>query len=342
MSQTATDLTVEAKTLAKPREGLFAGQFALYIGIVLLAAFASYGYWAWTRSIFACKGWGYSADRYLAYCGGGNYADYEHGAFFYDLEPLALDRAREADVLVLGNSRIQMALSNDAVDDWFKRASARYYLLGFSYDEDIVFFQELLRRMNPRASVYIINVDDFFERRETPFAKTILHDPDAQGRYEWKRFSQYFHRPICGALPMLLLCGRQPAIIRSRETGAYYRHPFKEVALPQNAVSYDSWVNDEVVQDSAALAIDFLKRFAQGKCVILTNVPYPETKIGNAEAIAAGAGLPLVVPTEMDGLSTIDGFHLDTASADRWSRAFLEAAGPQIRSCLEKKGAERS
>ena len=227
------------------------------------------------------------------------------------------------------------------MDDWFKRASARYYLLGFSYDEDIVFFQELLRRINPRASVYIINVDDFFERRETPFARMILHDPDAQGRYEWKRFSQYFHRPICGTFPILLLCGRQPAIIRSRETGAYYRHPFKEVALPQNAVSYNSWVNDEVVKDSAALAIDFLKRFAQGKCVILTNVPYPEVKIGNIEAIAAGAGLPLVVP-EMDGLSTFDGFHLDRASADRWSRAFLEAAGPRIRSCLEKQGATRS
>ena len=342
MDQTATDLTVAAKTLAKSREGLFAGQFALYIGIVLLAAFASYGYWVWTRSIFACKGWGYSADRYLAYCGGGNYADYEHGAFFYDLEPPALHRAREADVLVLGNSRIQMALSNDAVDDWFKRASARYYLLGFSYDEDIVFFQELLRRMKPRASVYIINVDDFFERRETPFAKMILHDPEAQGRYEWKRFAQYFHRAVCGTFPILLLCGRQTALIRSRETGAYYRHPFKEVDLPQNAVSYDSWVNDEVVKDSAALAIDFLKRFAQGKCVILTNVPYPETKIGNAEAIAAGAGLPLVVPPEMDGLSTFDGFHLDRASADRWSRAFLAAAGPQIRSCLEKQGATRS
>ena len=337
MDQTAIELSVAAKTLAKPRKGLFVGQLARYIGIVLLAAFASYAYWATTRSIFACKGWGYSATHYLAYCGAPSYADYEHGALFFNLEPPALDRAREADVLVLGNSRIQMALSNDGVDDWFKRASARYYLLGFSYDEDLVFFQELLRRMNPRASVYIINVDDFFERRETPFARMILHDPDAQGRYERKRFSQYFHRPICGTFPMLLLCGRQPAIIRSRETGAYYRHPFKEVALPQNAVSYDSWVNDEVVEDSSALAIDFLKQFAQGKCVILTNVPYPETKIGNAEAIAAGAGLPLVVPPKMDGLSTFDGFHLDRASADRWSRAFLEAAGPQIRSCLEKR-----
>jgi hypothetical protein len=341
MDRTAFDLPVAAKTLAKPREGLLAGHFGLYIGIVLLAAFASYAYWMTTRSIFACQGRGYSATTYLAYCGGANYADYEHGALFFNLEPPALDYARDADVLVLGNSRIQMALSNDAADDWFKRASAQYYLLGFSYDEDTIFTGELLRRINPRASVYIINVDDFFERRETPFARMVLHDPDAQVRYEWKRFSQYFHRPICGAFPMLLLCGRQSAIIRSRETGAYYRTPYQN-ALPRNAVSYDSWVDDATVKDSAVVAIDFLKRFAQGKCVILTNVPYPETKMGNAEAIAAGAGLPLVVPPEMGGLYTFDGFHLDLASADRWSRAFLEAAGPQIRSCLEKQGATRS
>jgi hypothetical protein len=339
MDQTALDLPVAPKTLAKPREGLFAGQLALYIGIVLLAALASYAYWLQTRSIFACQAPGYSADRYLAYCGGGNYADFEHGAFFYNLEPPALDYARDAEVLLLGNSRLQVALSNDATADWFKHASARYYLLGFSYNEDMVFTEELLRRMNPRASVYIINVDDFFERRETAAAKSILRDPDAQNRYEWKRSSQSLHQLICGRFPKL--CGRKFVIFRSRETGAYYKIPHDEPVFPQNAVSYDPAVDEVAVKDGTALAIDFLKRFAQGKCVILTNVPYPETKIGNAEAIAAGVGLPLVAPS-LDGLNTSDGYHLDRPSADRWSQAFLEAAGPEIRSCLEKERSARS
>ena len=337
MERTALDLPAMPKTLDKPREGLFASQWALYVGIVLLAALASYAYWLKTRSILACQAQGYSADRYLAYCGGGNYADFEHGAFYYNLEPPALDYARNADVLVLGNSRLQVALSNDATADWFKRAAARYYLLAFSYNEDMVFTEELLRRINPRASVYIINVDDFFERRETAAAKTILHDPDAQNRYGWKRFSQWLHEPICGAFPKL--CGQRFVIFRSRETGAYYRIPQEEPVFPQNAVSYDRWVDPAVVKDSTALAIDFLKQFAKGRCVILTNVPYPETKMGNAEAIAAGAGLPLVVPPEMDGLNTTDGYHLDRPSADRWARAFLQRAGPEIRSCLEKAAA---
>jgi hypothetical protein len=45
--------------------------------------------------------------------------------------------------------------------------------------------------------------------------------------------------------------------------------------------------------------------------------------------------LPLIAPN-LDGPNTSDGHHLDRPNAERWSKAFLEAAGPEIRSCLEK------
>jgi hypothetical protein len=339
MERTALDVPAMPKTLAKPREGLFANHWGLYIGVVLLVALASYAYWLKNRSIFACQAQGYSADRFLAYCGGGNYADFEDGAFYFNLEPAALEYARNADVLVLGNSRLQIALSNQVTADWFKQAQASYYLLGLSYNENMMFTQELLRRIKPRASVFIINVDDFFERRETVAAKTVLHDPNARNRYGAKRFWQSLHQPICGALP--ILCGQRYVIFRSRETGAYYRLPHEEPVVPENAVSYDQTVDPAKVADSTALATEFLKNFAKGKCVILTHAPFPHTKMGNVEAIAAGVGLPLVAP-QLDGLNTSDGYHLDRVSADRWAQAFYEAAGPEIRSCLEKHGATQS
>ena len=339
MDRTALDLPAMPKTLAKPREGLFANHWALYIGVVLLAALASYAYWLKTRSIFACQAQGYTADRFLAYCGGGNYTDFEHGAFYFNLEPSALDHAAKADVLVIGNSRLQIALSNDVSADWFKSASAPYYLLGFSYNENMNFTEKLLRRINPRASVLIINVDDFFDRRETAAANAILRDPDAQSRYSWKHFSQGLHRRICGTVPAL--CGKKYVIFRSRENGAYYRIPHEEPVFPQNAVSYDRKVDQAEVKDSTARAVEFLKEFGKGRCVILTDTPYPGTNIGDAAAIAAGVGLPLISP-ELDGLNTSDGYHLDGPSAERWSKAFFEAAGPEIRSCLEKRNAAHS
>jgi hypothetical protein len=238
-------------------------------------------------------------------------------------------------VLFLGNSRLQVGFSTTATADWFSAASARYYLMGFSYYENALFAGELLRRVRPRASVFVINVDDFFDRFETEPVKSIWHDPQAQNRYERKRLWQRVHEPICKTFAVL--CGAKIVTLRSRETGAY------DMQTPRNIspVSYDESISQSVVDADTAAAIDFLSRFAQGKCVILTMVPSVGTKIGDATAIAKGLGVKLVTPGILEGLQTKDGYHLDQPSAERWSQAFFRAAGPEIRSCLEKQGARQ-
>jgi hypothetical protein len=314
--------------------GLFAARPAIYAAIVLVAAYVACGYQIRTQTIFSCPAGGYSADRYLAYCQGTSYADYEHGAFEFDLEPAARASARNADVLFIGNSRLQIAFSTTATADWFAAASARYYLMGFLYYENVVFAEELLRTIRPRARVFVINVDDFFSRSESPPVKTIFHDPEARHKYQVKQFWQHVHEPICKTFARL--CGTRFVIFRSRETGAY----FAEGVAPRKStpVSYDQIANQDVVDSNIAAAIDFLSHFAQGKCVILTNVPFVETNIGNANAIATGVGNKLVAPGVLEGLQTYDGYHLDRPSAERWSRAFFLAAGSEIRSCLEEQG----
>jgi hypothetical protein len=318
-------------------KGLFAARPAIYAGIILVAAYIAYGYQIRTQTIFSCPANGYSADRYLAYCQGTDYADYEHGAFQFALEPDALASARNADVLFIGNSRLQMAFSTTATADWFSAVSARYYLMGFLYYENAVFAEELLRAIRPRARVFVINVDDFFGRSESPPVKTILHDPEARRKYEVKQFSQHIHELTCKTFARI--CGTNFVVFRSRETGAY----FTEGLAPRKItpVSYDQIANPDVVESNVAAAIDFLSHFAQGKCVILTNVPFVETNIGNANAIAKGIGKDLVTPGVLEGLQTYDGYHLDQPSAERWSRAFFLTAGPEIRSCLEQQGTVR-
>lgn len=69
-------------------------------------------------------------------------------------------------------------------------------------------------------------------------------------------------------------------------------------------------------------------------CVILTIVPTVETKRAEAMAIAAKLGHDLLAP-QVDGLRTFDGSHLDEASGERWSAAFLREAGPRIRKCVD-------
>jgi hypothetical protein len=44
---------------------------------------------------------------------------------------------------------------------------------------------------------------------------------------------------------------------------------------------------------------------------------------------------------QIQGLLTFDGTQMEKMSAERWSRAFFQAAGPKIRSCLEGQQASR-
>lgn len=321
----------------KIREGILATRTMLYVGVVVLASLAALAFQLRTKAIFACPANEYSADRYLAYCHGESYADYEHGAFYFRLEPSIDHFVKNADVLFLGNSRLQVGFSTAATADWFASSSHRYYLMGFSYFENSIFAEKLLNRIQPRAHVYVINVDDFFSQSESPPVKTILHDPDARNRYEVKRLWQPIHERICGSVG--LLCGHKFVVFRSRDTGTYLTEGAAEQKV--TPVSYDQRLDQQAVSRQTALATEFLSRFGLGKCVIFTMVPFVGTKIANAEAIASKLGMPLIAPGVINGLRTYDGYHLDQPSAQRWSQAFFQTAGPKIQSCLEQQSVVR-
>jgi hypothetical protein len=94
--------------------------------------------------------------------------------------------------------------------------------------------------------------------------KAIRHDPMSHTSYEAKRFWQRRHEPICSRLPVL--CGSKYVIYRSRKTGTYYTEgTIRNATTP---ITYDQTIHREVVDRNVARAIDFMKEFAQGKCVI--------------------------------------------------------------------------
>ena len=313
----------------------------MYISVILVMTLVVYMYQLRTQSIFACPANFYDSDHYIVYCGAGGYGEYERGPFWFDLEPSARAFAKNADVLFVGDSRLQVGFSTAATANWFSAASTRYYLLGFGGLENMVFAGGLLRSIQPKASVYVMQVDGFFTRSESPALKAILNDPEARHRYEVKRLWQRVHEPVCRNLPRF--CGHGPVRFRSRETGAYmaYINPTREWGIPI-PVSYDQAINQDVVNSYTDAGILFLSQVpVKPSCVILTEVPKTETKIGNAKAVATALGTNFVAPEISEGLGTDDGLHLNRPSAQRWSQAFFEAAGSKIRSCLEEQGAAR-
>jgi hypothetical protein len=312
-----------------------AGSAVVYILIVVLLGAGAFVYRVRVLGLLSCPAAASSADSYVAYCHGETFGDYDHGAVWFDLEPEVRRRAESADVLFLGSSRMQFAFSTDATSSWFTTQALDHYLFGFGYTENVAFMTPLLETMRPRARAYVINVDRFFMAGETPPAADILHSPEAsRKKYEEKQRWQSVHRWVCGTLP--LFCGDQVAYVRRRADGHWRLDGATQGSdrLVPAAVGEGSegdrsrWPGFQKVAETFVTALP-----VERPCVILTLVPYRDTRRAEASAIAGALGLDLIQPT-VDGLTTVDGSHLDVTSAERWSAAFFEAAGSRIRQCV--------
>ena len=310
---------------------ILAAKSGLYILFVLAMVLGAGAYSLRTYGIFGCQASNYSSDRYLSYCNATSYGDYDHGAIWFGLEPAADTAAANARVLFIGNSRVQYAFSSKATDDWFSSLSESYYLLGFSHEENYTFEAPLLRKLHPRAKVYVINIDSFFEQSETAPGKTVMRDEAARARYEEKRGWQKIHKAVCTTFKAV--CGHDETIFRSRSTGAWL---MIDNRFPSEPASYDEDVDQHLLASYTALGKEFLPGLSADRaCTILTIVPTVETGIGTAKALASTLGSNLVAP-RLEGLVTFDQVHLNPESAQRWSAAFLDEAGPQIRKCLRE------
>jgi hypothetical protein len=326
MSVDSRAITADSESAPWYREA----RTTFYLLIVVVSIVAAFVFKLRVDGAFACQASGYGATAYLSDCTAANYGDYDHGAFWFGLEPDASRAVAQADVLFVGNSRLQFALSGAQTTAWFSAASIRHYLLGFSHSENVMYMGPLLSRIGPHAKVYVINVDRFFDDRISPPMAQILQGRDVLARYKEKRWWQVLHKTVCGGLP--ILCGDRLGVYRDRGNGTWRK--VGAAGFQAHDVSDGAPSNTDRWPQYAALGEKFIKQLGvERRCVILMLVPTVETKRAEATALADALGMELLSP-RIENLHTFDGSHLDAASAQRWSAAFLEVAGPRIRQCM--------
>lgn len=314
-----------------------ARRMALYSLILLLAILAAAYYHLRDDSIFGCRATGYSGQYYLSYCQTDGYGDFDHGAFWFDLEPQATQSAAKADVLFVGNSRMQYAFSTDAARAWLDQNGSPYFLLGFAYHPRVLFQRALIRKIHPRARVYVINLDTFFQENASVPAQTVMSDPNAQSHYRGKQFWQWLHRAVCGTVEAV--CGNSYVIFKDRRTGMW--QSFGRISANE-ATSDDPNIDADEVAGETRSGRKFIAALGVAPdCVIFTLVPTVDTPYAASSAIAKALNVQLIAPRS-DDLLTFDGSHLDHRSAERWSAAFFEAAGPKIRACLNSSNPTRT
>jgi hypothetical protein len=313
---------------------LYVGVFAAFalLGALLLSLART------TIDNIDCKSSKYREGDFLAYCQSKQYGDYEHGALYYGLEPGIGDSIRGAKVIFLGSSMTQAAFSTKAVRAYFDKHDLRFFLMGFGYGEASPFALALLKRWKVTPKVLVINANPFFASElavSEPGLETFEGKPAFLWRLTLKMMFQRVHRILCSAAPFL--CREsEPSIFRSARDGQWnWIGPYvAERTIPIDPATQKP-LAPERIEVSRQWGEKFLDEVGLNRrCVVLTGVPTPlaDTRV-IAEALARSLKTSSIFPP-VDGLASVDGGHLNLASAERWSGQFVEALTPILQDCL--------
>lgn len=273
--------------------------------------------------------------------------DYEHAAYALGLEPAARTALGRARVVVVGNSRAQFAFSTPPFREHFARAGVPLYLAGFGAGEGSAFALDVLRGAGTRPRALVVNADPFFAPERSQPAR-VLQDDAARATVGAWRIKLAFAlraaacgRPLSDRFFLDRLChGGKGAIYRDPADGAWLWQGSYRPGRPGTVIEATS--GDPLPPPSpetVTRARDFLAALGVAPgCVLLTAVPNGFVRADAAVAALAGAlDARAVLPAVAD-LRTLDGSHLDAASAERWSQAFLDAAGPDLAACAATPG----
>jgi hypothetical protein len=292
-----------------------------------------------------CDAFDHDRGDYMGYCNTPSHGHYDHAAFAYDLEVGVRESLRAANVLVLGSSHIQVALSSAALSTFEREhPSVKPYLMGFGYVEQDKFPARVIARFKLSPKIVIINLDPFFADTQSIEAARLAKNPgieraNALAKRVWHAVSGA--ECVAGARSFLArrICGSASTFYRSRADGRWIfdgARPFRDTLAVTPPLAGEA----ALAAGFVAIAERFLKQLAiDRRCVVMTHVPDGYSPESLARAIATRTGATFIAP-HLDRLGSPDGTHLDSEAGERWSAAFLTALTPVLNSCLSGGSAE--
>jgi len=255
---------------------------------------------------------------YLAFDGGPQLDDY---VLYYGLGP-SIAHARAADMLILGNSRVQFAFPDDALRTFEATHGVTIFSLGFGYVEGYSLPLDIIRKFDLRPKLVLVNVDDFFVDHESEFARVVR----SSGRWGavktlWGANASARLLPVfTRVFPSFVTRYDDAYLLRSSTTGAWL-----PVGWPHADVPYARTTFRGGIQRYLPPALRFRDEMRRrGTAIVLTCVPAADEWCASTFVwvLAARLGCSFVLP-RVSGLTLGDRSHLSTASAQRFAAAAL-------------------
>ena len=282
---------------------------------------------------------GYERDEYMTSCAGMNMSRYSFGSIALDVQDEATDAIRNADVLVLGNSRTLRSFATTAIDSYFKEKGLEYFILA-TEGTNFRGVQLTFEALEPKPRIVLINNEIFYSNDIPEAFGDVVANPDKyRTRFAFTDAAQDLQKFACSRdVPWLtdFMCsGRTRANWRSHRTG---RLNWDLVAEPEKQVPIritPSPTESRLVQTFLPNAEEFLATpTPAGACPILYLVNSPNSRTVVLEEMAAELRVQSVF-VDVPGLQTYDNSHLDRPNSERWAEAFVEALDPAIENCFD-------
>lgn len=248
-----------------------------------------------------------------------------HIALYHDIGA-SIGNARQADILLFGNSRLQTGLREEVIHEEAEKLGLKAFTIATGHADKTRFALELIRRYDLKPRVVIASGGPFvFTEGLSPWAREVMSMTRWQAyKRFWERSSAWTVKSkLHSHLPRLDFFNTGPRYpwihYRSEETG-WWRNAVElpgrfPVTIQPERKSY---------RHTLPLAVELKQELDERDALlVLTMVPYMNTRSGHLPYLSHELGVPYILPSFAE-LQTADGSHLDRLSALRISKEFWQ------------------
>jgi hypothetical protein len=293
---------------------------------------------------------------------------YRNGLLLLDIDPRVTRAAREADVLLTGNSTAFTTFTTKTFDNqielFFRKKGLKIFIVA-TEGSGFRFRKLIFDRLQLRPRIMILNIDDLLYDALQDWNRELVFNPDQFIiPFHLARLAVDFQFTVCSAgdataedripglrrvlswlssgglraLQRFYCHGQTRPLWKNLDNGAgpvwWDKKPTRHMQLTEAPVSdrgnFDLYWRRAVTVLASPTVRD--------SCLILHIVPSLHRSYDALRAVAAKMGRPFVFPelTPEKNWWMYDGSHMYDDSAERWTAEFLELLEPHIDRCLAK------
>lgn len=248
-----------------------------------------------------------------------------HLVLYHDIGS-SIEHARDADILIIGNSRAQLGFSEKVMVAEAEKQGLRIFNLAVGHADSAHFARDLLNRHDLRPRILIANGGPFFfGNKYSNWAQEVVN------MSRWEAHKTFFEYSLAWQLESRLhhYLPYLSYFERSRYPWTHYRSPqtgwWRNTRIPRARYPIRPGVEAKNYARSLPVAQALKSELdSRGTLLILTIMPYRKVQTGHLPYLSRELGVPYIL-SPFDDLETADSSHLTPDSAELISKYIWNA-----------------